>query len=46
MKQRFNRGHNMLYEFANKLARERRELAKTRKFRAVAFARAMKLGRR
>lgn len=43
MKQRFNRGHNILYEFANELARKRRELTKTRKFRAVAIARANKL---
>lgn len=46
MKQRFNKRHNVLYEFNYELAKKRRELLKTRKFRAVAFARAMKLGRR
>lgn len=46
MKQRFDEEHNSLYEFNYGLAKARRELLNTRKFRAVAFARAMKINKR
>lgn len=46
MKQNFDEEHNSLYEFNNGLAKIRREWLKNRKFRTIAFVRALKMNKK
>lgn len=46
MKQKFDEEHDSLYEFNNGLAKIRREWLKNRKFRTIAFVRALKMNKK
>lgn len=46
MKQNFDEEHDSLYEFNNGLAKIRREWLKNRKFRTIAFVRALKMNKK
>ena len=46
MKQRFDEKHDALYEFNHGLAKNRREWLKNRKFRTIAFVRAIKMNKK
>lgn len=46
MKQDFDEEHDSLYEFNNGLAKIRREWLKNRKFRTIAFVRALKMNKK
>lgn len=46
MKQKFDEEHSSLYEFNYGLAQIRREWLKNRKFRTIAFVRALKMNKK